>query len=115
MKDNKKNETPLGTPLSEEELNLVRESIASQKVDRSRLPHYDNSLRARLWRYVKRNKSFATVCAVLAICMITVLSLCIVFAVNKISESNRMVGTKESSFTVIFFMFMEVLLLFLNR
>ena len=97
MKDNKKNETPLGTPLSEEELNLVRESIASQKVDRSRLPHYDNSLRARLWRYVKRNKSFATVCAVLAICMITVLSLCIVFAVNKISESNR----STADFTVI--------------
>lgn len=97
MKDNKKNEVRADSPLSDEELRLVRESIASQKVDRSRLPHYDNSDRARLWRYVRKNKLFAAVCAVLAVCIITVLSLCIAFAVNKANE-NRI---NTSDFTVL--------------
>ena len=97
MKDKNKNEVRTDTPLSDEELELVKASIASQRVDRSKLPHYDNSLWARFRRYVKNNKLFSAICAVLAVCIVTVLSLCIVFAVNKINENK--VNTDD--FTII--------------
>ncbi len=72
--------------LSDAELNMLKNSIASEKVDRSKLPHYDNSDRARLLRYAKKNRALTAVCAVIAVCVIVVLAFCVVFAVKRASE-----------------------------
>ncbi len=87
MKKNKKNQTNNEIPLTDEELNLVKKSVASQKVDRSKLPHYDNSDKAKFFRYIKKNIVFTTICVVLAVCLIALLSLCIVLAVKKATEN----------------------------
>ena len=79
MKKNKKNEAAQKeVPLSNEELNMLRKSVASEKVDRSKLPHYDNSDKAKFFRYVKKNKFFAAICILLAVCVVVLLVLCAV-------------------------------------
>ncbi|MBO7310970.1 MAG: M15 family metallopeptidase [Clostridia bacterium] len=83
MKKSKRNTE---IPLTDEELDFVKESISSQRIDRSKLPHYDNSEKARFFRYIKKNKAFACICVLLAVCMVTLLSLCVAFAVKKISS-----------------------------
>ncbi len=56
--------------LSEEELELLR---ASKEADKDRtLPNYDQSDKAKLFRYLKKNKLTAAICLVLAICIVTV-------------------------------------------
>lgn len=97
MKRNKKEEQPISQALSDEELGIVRKSISSKKIDRSKLPHYDNSDKARLWRYAKKNKVFTAVCLFLAVCIIALLSVCVVFAVRK--AGNR-VNTDDYTITV---------------
>lgn len=97
MRKNKKEEQPISQPLSDEELGFLKKSISSKKIDRSKLPHYDNSEKARLWRYAKENKIFTVICLCLAICIIALLSVCIVFAVKK--ASNR-VNTDDYTITV---------------
>ena len=83
-------------PLSEEEIKILKASVNAEKVDRSKLPHYDNSDKAKLWRYIKKNKVFAAICAVLALCVAVTLILCVVFAVRK-----AMGGENKDDFTVI--------------
>ena len=84
MKKNKKNEAvQKEVPLSNEELNMLRKSVASEKVDRSKLPHYDNSDKAKFFRYVKKNKFFAAICVLLAVCVVVLLALCAVMAIKK--------------------------------
>ncbi len=90
MKRNKKsaepesNDTP---PLSDEELALLKDSIDSEEVDRSTLPHYDNSDKAKLWRYMKKNTVFSAVCIALALLVVAALVLCVVFAVKKAEDA----------------------------
>ncbi len=98
MKKNKKNAAVQNeNSLSEEELRILRASVQSEKVDRSKLPHYDNSDKAKFVRYVKKNKAFTAICILLTACVIVILSLCVVFAVKKSAEDR--VNTDD--FTVI--------------
>lgn len=87
MKRKRKTDMSPKETLSDEEYDLVKQSVAAEKVDRSKLPHYDNSDKAKLFRYIKKNKIFTVICIVLAVCVIALLSLCIVFAVKKSNES----------------------------
>ena len=97
MKKNKKNTAaPSGAPLSEQELEMLRASVQSEKVDRSKLPHYDNSDKAKFFRYVKKNKTFAAAAVVVLMCVALVLTLCVVFAVRHANE-NRV---NKDDFTV---------------
>ena len=60
MKKNKKNEAvQKEVPLSNEELNMLRKSVASEKVDRSKLPYYDNSDKAKNLFFLTYLKNFA--------------------------------------------------------
>lgn len=68
--------------LSGEEIDLLRQSIEAQKIDRSRLPHYDNSGKAQAIRYAKKNLLLMSIIAVCAICMVIISILGIVFAVR---------------------------------
>ena len=98
MKKNKKNTAaPSGAPLSEQELEMLRASVQSEKVDRSKLPHYDNSDKAKFFRYVKKNKTFAAAAVVVLVCIALVLTLCVVFAVKHANE-NRV---NKDDFTII--------------
>ncbi len=85
MKRKEKNAEQINSvpPLSEEELAMLKSSISSEKIDRSTLPHYDNSDKARLWRYIKKNKIFSVACITLAVLIVASLALCIVFAMKK--------------------------------
>lgn len=98
MKKKRKNDVPPAETLSDEEYRLIKQSVQSEKVDRSKLPHYDNSDRARLFRYIKKNKIFTVVCVVLAVCIVALLSLCIALAVKK-SNENR-VNTDDYTFII---------------
>ena len=82
MKKNKRTRSS-EVPLSDEELQMLRNSIASERIDRSRLPHYDNSDKAKFIRYVKRNKAFAALCIILSLCVVTLMVIFAVMAVNK--------------------------------
>ncbi len=92
----KKQQSNIENQLTEEEIKILRASVRSEKIDRSRLPHYDNSDKAKLWRYIKKNKAFAAVCAVLAVCVAVMLVLCVVFAVKKAAGAEN-----KDDFTVI--------------
>ncbi len=92
-----KNGIPQSETLSDEEYRLIKQSVDSERVDRSRLPNYDNSDKAKLIRYMKKNKVFSAVCIVLAVCIIALLTLCVVFAVNK---AKNKVNTDDYKITV---------------
>ena len=74
--------------LSGEEIDLLRQSIEAQKIDRSRLPHYDNSGKAQAIRYAKKNLLLMSIIAVCAICMVIISILGIVFAVRYAKSKN---------------------------
>lgn len=69
--------------LTDGELEMLRSSIATDAQKRKWLPNYDNSDKAKAWRYIKKNKAFAVICVVLALCMLTLLVLGIMLAVKK--------------------------------
>ena len=48
--------------LSDEELSMLKASIESAAVDRSKLPPHDRSDKARFFRFIKKNK-LLTVCS----------------------------------------------------
>ena len=73
---------PISEPLSDEELDLLRQSIDAQKVDRSRLAHYDNSDKAKAIRYAKKNILFVSIVAISVICIAVILIFGTVFAVR---------------------------------
>ena len=81
--------------LTEEEMTLLKKSVDADKAQRARLSHYDNSDKAKLGRYVKKNKLFSVICAVLIACAVIVLCLCAAFIAKKISEREN-----KSDFTV---------------
>ena len=68
--------------LSDEEIDLLRQSIEAQRVDRSQLPHYDNSDKARAIRYAKKNLLLLSIIAICAICTVIISVLGIIFAVR---------------------------------
>ena len=60
------------TPLTEEEIRMLRSEIGRAGVDRSALPPHDTSAKAKLFRFIKRNKVFSS--SVIAIAILLVVS-----------------------------------------
>ncbi len=85
MKNKKKNPSP-ENQLSPEEMSMLKQSIEGEQVDRSRLPHFDNSDRARLWRGIKKNKIFTAAIALLIVCAVALAAVGIFFIERAISS-----------------------------
>ncbi len=75
----KKNMPESGDGLTNEELSMLKSSVESEPVDRSTLPHFDNSERAKFFRGVKKNKLFTAAVALIAVCAIALISVGIFF------------------------------------
>ncbi len=84
-------------PLNDEELLMIRKSVREDRKKRRRLSHYDNSDKAKAWRFAKRNVVFSVICIVLAILILTLSVLGTVFLVKKIRAREN-----KSDFTIIF-------------
>ncbi len=84
-------------PLNDEELLMIKRSVQEDRKKRRRLTHFDNSDKAKLWRFTKKNKSFAILCAVLAVLIVALLVLGAVFLARKIGAREN-----KSDFTLIF-------------
>ncbi len=56
--------------LSDEELAWLKSSIDSAEVDRSKLPHYDNSDRATFWRFIKSRPVLAVASLIVALAIV---------------------------------------------
>ncbi len=69
-------------PLTEEELQMLKHSVESQGTDRSKLPHYDNSDKARFFRFLKKDKLFTVLCVFLCVLAVALLTMCVIIAVN---------------------------------
>ena len=74
------------TPLSEEELKMLRSEVGRAKVDRSTLPPHDTSAKANFLRFIKRNKAFSA--SVIAIALLLVISA-IIFTFVAIDMSSN--------------------------
>ncbi len=72
--------------LTEEELSMLKKSISSEKTDRSKLPHYDNSDRAKLFRFIAKNKIITVIAALALACAIIVVAVGVAFAVRRAGE-----------------------------
>lgn len=81
-KDYKNDQEQISEQLTDEEIDLLRQSIDAQKVDRSQLPPHDNSDKAKAIRYAKKNLPFVSVIAISAVCITVILTLGIIFAVR---------------------------------
>ena len=75
--------------LSDEEVDILRQSIHGQKVDRSKLPPHDNSDRAKALRYAKKNVPFLATVAICVICIITIIALAVVFAIRNAKSATN--------------------------
>ncbi len=73
-------------PLTEEELSMLKNAVDSEEIDRSTLPHYDNSDKAKFFRFLKKDKLFAVVCVLLCVLVVALLTMCIVIAANIASK-----------------------------
>ncbi len=79
----KKKKTPVqGDPLTDDELNILKKAVESEKVDRSTLPHYDNSDKAMFLRFLKKDKLFTVVCGIISLLVVVLIVICSVIAVN---------------------------------
>ena len=93
MKKRKKEKKPIfqgedaPQPLSEAEIEMLRAAMEAREVDRSTLPSHDNSLKAKICRFIKKNKIFTAVCAVLAICVVILIVLLSVMAISSLSRN----------------------------
>ena len=93
MKKNKKEKKPISQgegapqPLSKAEIEMLRAAMDAREVDRSTLPSHDNSLKAKICRFIKENKIFTAVCAVLAICVVILIVLLSVMAISSLSRN----------------------------
>lgn len=100
-KEKKKKATPptvdAPEPLSEEEIAMVKASMAARDVDRSTLPSSDDSDVAKVRRFIKKNKIFTVACVVLSMFVVALLVLLTVVAVNRALKNK--VNTDD--FTVI--------------
>ncbi|MBQ9112299.1 MAG: D-alanyl-D-alanine carboxypeptidase family protein [Clostridia bacterium] len=94
MKKNKPQSTQ--DMLTEEELRMIKKSVDSDREQRRRLAHYDNSDKAKLVRYVKKNRIFAVVCVILIACVIVTLCLCAAFVIKKMANREN-----KDDFTII--------------
>ena len=84
-------------PLNDEELLMLKRSVREDRKKRRRLTHYDNSDKAKFWRFTKRNKIFSVICVLLAVLIIALSTLGTVFLVRKIRAREN-----KSDFTIIF-------------
>ena len=82
--------------LSPEELELVRKSVEADKTARKRLAPYDNSEKARLVRYTKKNKAFSLIVSALIVLLVIVLAFGGVFIYRSLSNREN-----KDDFTVI--------------
>ncbi len=57
-------------PLNEEELLMIKKSVREDRKKRRRLTHYDNSDKAKITRFFKRNVLVSTICLVLVVVML---------------------------------------------
>ena len=65
--------------LSEEERDMLRAEVSNADIDRSQLPPHDNSDRAHLFRFFKKNKGFSF--AILLVAVLLVVSFVVLAAV----------------------------------
>jgi D-alanyl-D-alanine carboxypeptidase len=65
--------------LTEEELSLLQQSMSANKGNRRLMARQQRTGKARLVRYIRKNKIFAVTCVILAVCMVTLLILSAVF------------------------------------
>ena len=89
-KEKKKKITPIADapdPLSEEEIAMIKATMAARDVDRSTLPSHDNSDAAKVRRFVKSNKLFTTACIVLALFVVVLTVLLSVVFINRSREN----------------------------
>lgn len=84
MKKRKK-QLPPGNALGAEELELLKKSVDADREQRQRLGYYDNSDRARLSRYAKRNKVFFSILAACLALLMLALALAGVFLYRYLS------------------------------
>ena len=98
---NRKSNTPekdAPPPLTEEEIALIKASMAARDVDRSTLPSQDNSDRAKALRFIKKNKILSAAVAVIAVFALVLVVLLCVVAVNKALDGR--VNTDDYTFFV---------------
>lgn len=103
MKKKDKNNDIRIDPLSGSEEEMLRESVREDRRVRKRLTYYDNSDKARLGRYLKRNPLVTLVCIVIAVCLIATLVISVNFALvnhfkNKpnTSDFTLLIGDEQS-------------------
>ena len=85
------------TPLNQDELMMIRKSVREDRKKRRRLPHFDNSDKAKAIRFAKNNAVFSIICIILAV-LITALSIAgTIVLVRKIRAREN-----KSDFTIVF-------------
>ena len=72
--------------LTEEELSLLQQSMSANKGNRRLMARQQRTGKARLVRYIRKNKIFAVTCVILAVCMVTLLILSAVFVAGIIKN-----------------------------
>lgn len=85
-------------PLTEEEIAMIKASMASRDVDRSTLPSQDTSDAGHARRFIKKNKVFSISIAVLAVFGSVLIVLLCVFGVRAAIEKKR--ATADYTFYV---------------
>lgn len=90
-------------PLSGVEEEMLRESVREDRRIRKRLTYYDNSDKAKLGRYLKRNPLVAIICIVIAVCLTATLVISVSFSLvnhfkNKpnTSDFTLLIGDEQS-------------------
>ena len=75
--------------LSEEELSMLKASVESAKIDRSKLPPHDRSEKAKFFRLIKGN-ILLTVCAIfVCVALLAGVVFGAVFGISRLIENNR--------------------------
>ena len=93
------------TPLTAEEIAMIKASMAARDVDRSTLPSQDNSDGAKALRFVKKNKIFTVCVAVAAVFAVALLVLLCVFGIknaleNRVNTDDYTVRVGDKTYTV---------------
>ena len=75
--------------LTDEELDLLRQSVAGQKIDRSSLPPHDVSSGARAIRFAKKNLLWVIITSAGAICLTAIIVLATVFMIRRAKSAQH--------------------------
>ena len=63
-------EETISDSLSKEEIAMLKKSVESAKIDRSKLPPHDTSDKATFFRYIKQNKLLAGIALFVAVALV---------------------------------------------